>query len=51
MATVNKNTKSQLGKGMAALLGSGAAPIGTNDLEKKLEKEKPSQESFLRRFR
>ena len=36
MATTNKNTKSQLGKGMAALLGSGATPIGANELEKKL---------------
>ena len=37
MANSSKNTKSQLGKGMAALLGSGAAPIGANSLGKKLD--------------
>lgn len=42
MATVSKNTKSQLGKGMAALLGSGAAPIGANEVEKKLEQQAAS---------
>lgn len=32
----SKNTKNQLGKGMAALLGSGAAPIGTNNPKNEL---------------
>lgn len=40
----SKNTKNQLGKGMAALLGSGAAPIGTPSNTKKVTSKKQEVE-------
>lgn len=40
MATATKGSKLQLGKGMAALLGSGAAPIGAQNLDVETTEEK-----------